>query len=527
MRRGGLTAAMLVIALRIAPATAADITLADTPVRLDVTSTTNASWHTRTAGSRSTHDGYGDLFERLNVGLATGPWLFSLRLDTSTFLSPPTPDVQDRYTVEKIWGGWTGRSWELGVGDAYVSFGRGLALSLRKIDELGVDTTLRGTKLLVHHGDFDGTLVAGFTNIQNVDEASGLSVDDPNDLIAGVQTRFTSGPLTTGAHAVAVAFNDAVGPLETHSFRDRYYQVGSTLDAPRLAEHVGFYLESVAQFRDTSAGDAENAGVGLYGSAVVYAGPATLLFEGKAYGDLEPIKPNLARPELASITYNNPPTVERVLQILENPQRNIYGGRARLDWTFSEHVVLNASYGLFRDDFGYMDPAAVAERRPGTIHDPYAGMEARWDSGRSHAFVTGGSRLVTLSGSNELVRSDVHADLDLAQALSENTSLEFHGLHTARRKYLSQILDERFHEGSALLALRFRTLWLAAGYDYTTEPVQPKRDYFNAILQWDLTTSSNLRLFAGSARGGLKCMSGVCRTVPPFEGVKLSATLRY
>jgi hypothetical protein len=97
----------------------------------------------------------------------------------------------------------------------------------------------------------------------------------------------------------------------------------------------------------------------------------------------------------------------------------------------------------------------------------------------------------------------------------------------ARRKYLSQILDEKFHEGSLLLALRFRTLWVAGGYDYTTEPVQPKRDYFNGTVQWDFTSSSNLRLFAGAARGGLKCMSGVCRTVPPFEGVKLSATLRY
>jgi len=28
-------------------------------------------------------------------------------------------------------------------------------------------------------------------------------------------------------------------------------------------------------------------------------------------------------------------------------------------------------------------------------------------------------------------------------------------------------------------------------------------------------------------RGGLKCVSGVCRVLPPFEGVKLSATLRF
>lgn len=525
MRRSRVAVAILVIAAESPPAVAADVMVGAEPVRLDVTSTTNAGWHTQVAGS-TPRPAYGELFERLNAGLTTGPWLLNVRLDTSSFLSAPR-DAQDHYTAEKVWAGWTGRSWELGIGDAYVSFGRGLALSLRKIDELGVDTTLRGTKLLVHRGDFEGTLVAGFTNIQNVDEASGSSVHDPNDVIAGAQTRFRVGPLTTGAHAVVVAFNDTVGPIETRPFRDRYYQLGTTLDAPRLSNDFGFYLESIAQFRDTEAGVAQNAGVGAYGSAVVYSGAATLLFEGKAYGDLEPIKPNLIRPEFASVAYNSPPTLERVAQILENPQQRIYGGRTRVDWAWSERLMVYGNYGLFRDDFGYTNPADVAERRPGTIHDPYAGAEGRWDAGRSHIFLSGGARLVTLSGSNELVRSDLHGELDASQVLAENTSVEVHGLHLARRKYLSQLLNEKFHEGSLLLALRHRRIWLAAGYDYTTEPVQPKRDYFNATLQWEVTPSSNIRIFAGAARGGLKCMSGVCRTVPPFEGVKLSATLRY
>jgi len=46
-------------------------------------------------------------------------------------------------------------------------------------------------------------------------------------------------------------------------------------------------------------------------------------------------------------------------------------------------------------------------------------------------------------------------------------------------------------------------------------------------VSWDITSSSSLRLFAGSARGGLRCVSGVCRVFPPFEGVKLTATLRF
>jgi hypothetical protein len=79
-----------------------------------------------------------------------------------------------------------------------------------------------------------------------------------------------------------------------------------------------------------------------------------------------------------------------------------------------------------------------------------------------------------------------------------------------------------------LAGARFRP-WVAVTgcYEYTTEPTQPKRDYFSGTAEWYVTPSSSVRLFVGSARGGLKCVSGVCRTFPPFEGVKLTATLRF
>src|SRR5687768_9066063 len=139
--------------------------------RFDLTSTTLAGWHT--------DRGYGELFERLNVVTGTDAWSMSFRLDTVTFLSESSPLIRDRYTFERASVGWAGRSIEVTAGDSYVSIGRGLALSLRTIDERGVDTVLRGAKLLVHEGPFSGTLAAGVSNTQNVDEATGKSVDDP------------------------------------------------------------------------------------------------------------------------------------------------------------------------------------------------------------------------------------------------------------------------------------------------------------------------------------------------------------
>ena len=487
---------------------------------VDVTATTTAGWHT--------DSDYGEIFGRLNVSRVQGDWRAGLRVDTATFVSPPTPAVAQRYTVEKLSLAWTGRAVEVTAGDAYVSFGRGLGLSLRKLDELGIDTTLRGAKLLVHHGDFSGTLSAGYANINNVDEATGTSADDPYDLVAGAQGQVTLDQRwSLGGYAAAVAFRDALGLVPGDAYTDRSYQLGVMVDAPRASERFGFYLEGMSQILRTEPAPGEPLGFGLYGAATAHLGRATLLFEGKAYGALTPLSPRIGASAFDAVSYNSPPTVERVLQVIENPHRDIAGGRLRFDWSFSPALLAFASYGVFRDWHGYADPDTVGEIEPGTIHDPYAGVEVRWNQARSWANGSAGWRVVMLDA-GAVVRGDGHLELDVAHALDDRWSLTLHVLHQERAKRESQILDETFREGTISAGFRVRPrLSVAGGYDYTTEPTQPQRDYFHANIGWDITPSSSLRLFAGSARGGLKCVSGVCRILPPFEGVKLTATLRF
>lgn len=481
---------------------------------------------TMTAGLHTNDDGHGELFGRLNASTGMDAWRIALRMDTATFLSPPSPSIDDRYTLEKVSLGWTGDALEVTAGDAYVSFGRGLALSLRKVDELGIDTTLRGAKISLREGNLDGTLAVGYANINNVDEATGTSIDDPYDLTAGVQALVRlADRLSLGAYGTAVAFHDPLGLLSGDPYRDRSFQLGIIADAPRLTDRFGFYLEAMGQAVRAEPAPEEPVGFGVYGAATGYFGPGTLLLEGKAYGALTPLSPRLDEPAFDIVAYNSPPTVERVLQVIENPQRNIAGGRVRFDWSFSPALLAYASYGLFRDWQGYADPATL-DIRPGTIHDPYIGAEARWDQARSWAIFSGGWRLVVLDAA-DVVRGDGHVELDVAQALDDRWSLTFHGVHQERKKHESPLLDHEFREGTLSVGFRVRPwITVAGGYDYTTEPTQPKRDYFHGTFAWDVTPSSSLRLFVGSARGGLKCVSGVCRVFPPFEGVKLTATLR-
>lgn len=495
----------------------------DSPFRLPVAiaAALDAGWHT--------DRDYGELFGRLNLSRAQGPWQAALRVDTATFVSPPSDEVADRYSLEKLSAGWTGRSLEVTAGDSYLTVGRGMALSLRKLDELGIDTTVRGGKLLLHQGPFGGTLAAGYANINNVDQTTGTGVDDTYDLISAAQGQVTLGErVALGGYGAAVAFRDSLGLVPSDHYTDRSYQLGVTVDGPRLSPHVGLYLEGMAQALRTEPAASDQVGFGLYGTATGYFGPATLLFEGKAYGALTPLHPDLENPAFDAVAYNNPPTVERVLQVIENPQRDIAGGRLRLDWTFCPGLIGHVNYGFFRDFLGYADPETMGEIKPGTIQDPYAGVEVRWDQARSFATTSAGWRTVNVDDSHDLVRGDGHVEVEASEAVGDRVSLTLQWIDTERRKRESALLDESFREGTLLVGVRLQPLiTVAGGYDYTTEPTQPRRDYWNGNVAWDITQSSSLRLFVGSARGGLKCVSGVCRVVPPFEGVKLTATLRF
>jgi hypothetical protein len=82
-------------------------------------------------------------------------------------------------------------------------------------------------------------------------------------------------------------------------------------------------------------------------------------------------------------------------------------------------------------------------------------------------------------------------------------------------------------ELSQLVALDVAPRYTVGGsFEYTGNPQFPPT-YFAGMLGYNISSSSNLSLFAGQRRGGLRCVSGVCRVYPPFEGIRLDATFRF
>src|SRR6185436_9141493 len=77
----------------------------------------------------------------------------------------------------KYFVSYESRSVDVTLGDGYAEFGRGLVLSLRKLDELSSDTTLRGARVtgrVKSSGlELSATALGGELNPLRIDAASG------------------------------------------------------------------------------------------------------------------------------------------------------------------------------------------------------------------------------------------------------------------------------------------------------------------------------------------------------------------
>ena len=281
--------------------------------------------------------------------------------------------------------------------------------------------------------------------------------------------------------------------------------------------------------------DQRHHGYALYGSLTAHKGPIALLLEVKHYWQLRrwtsSVDPSL--PEFKSIAYNQPPTAERLVTELVAPIYDVSGPRLRLDWRVRSWLVVYLSDAFF-DERGV----------PGGLyyHDPNGGLELRWNGGASHLFPSGGYRSEHCKSGPDAVdcRSGAiggdfqrigHVEWDFAQTLPHGLSLEAQGFALFRegdKTFDSAGRPSRWTEGNAYVAFKWTPhLVLTAGYEWTTRPSpRVNQNFFNGAVQYNFTTASSLRLFVGGTRGGLKCISGVCRDFPSFTGAQLELVVR-
>ena len=507
--------------------------------RIEVTESTGLAWHGDPGNGDASRAFFGEFVSRLNTRAEWGAWSVALRLDSSAWgstpqtgdrLARPGQDVsaaqplsastlRGRYEdhlvdpskgIEKLSLQYRGRMFEATLGDVYAQFGRGLTLSLRKLDELGQDTTLLGGQTIVRTGAFTATLLAGVTNTQNLDPATGRYLNDPRDRIAAGRAEWRWGRAKTGLHVVTgqPATNASALAIKP----DRITRTGLTFDAPRLTDRLGLYAEYA--LRADRLTDEAVPGHATYAAVTLADGPTTWTLEGKDYRRYAVW--TASNDPLKATAYMQPPTLERVIMPLST-NSDTTAARLRWDRAFGPKASLTTTF-----EIGRLAPTADARHRllDGTLEGRLFG-----DEGGTHLF-----GLLSLRDETDVVTGEreerlVSIESDGGKALSDGWSVEAQELVWVRSK---PALGE-WEEGQAAVALKKASkLALTAGYEFTTlASEQQNRHHFgNVAVLWYLSSASSVRLFAGSQRPGLRCVSGLCRQFPAFNGVRLEFVLR-
>jgi hypothetical protein len=508
------------------------------PVREDGTATGNPS-----------DDYFGAIKNRLNIGITAPGIDVGLRVDTSTyrFLMPgwmgDDNDVQ-RTERERLWylrhdvtqdadGGYghvgdyrlerayaaieLGADWRLTAGDFNVQIGRGLALSLRKLDELGIDNALRGIRIDGRVVDrVDLSLMSGLVNVTNVDDRFNLIAEDPLDRVSAA--RVAVGLWSFNRASLHTVFlqsraEDAVSP-DTVVY-------GGTLEFDDLPWGLRFYAEANGIRRSLVGGEAEN-GFAIFADLSATFGPVTLGLEYKDYEDFT-VRGSGTDAGGVAWEYNRPPMADLDDQLIEVFD-DVRGGRIR-----GEVVVYDGIAILF----GFAGADDLNEGEYDANHDAvhgYGGFDLSFADGRYTVRGIAGYRHAweTFAGETQAYRTLVHLKLEAHLHLWGPLSLGASVLHEEwSQRDIEDMID--FRRGTTALSLD----WAGVGgifgtFEYDTQVDREGFDnYFYAGgIQWFALDWLTVRARGGSQRGGKKCVAGVCRDYPPMAGARLEVVFR-
>lgn len=472
---------------------------------------------------------------------------------------------------------------EAALGDFYAQFGRGLVLSVRKQDELSSDTTIRGVRLSgqLRHRElrFKLTALGGNVNPLRIDSSSGrflgvqrtgrgglASVTEvlmphvvsndfvPNprptylpDMVYGAQFEVKHRWVQLSLHGVGfergcLDTGEGCAPLSADFSRSAHTvrQGAVALEFPNLADMGSAYVEYARQGLDFGALEAGHTGDALYGTASFALAPFATTLEAKHVRGYQTVAAGIdtgRAPEFSPIVYNLVPTTHPVWNDtqFENFGTCVTGGRLRNDLALLPGLGWFASVGYYHT-YGEVGPAQCvpSANNLNRIWDVNQGLETSSRGGKSTSQVLIGARTddtrvarVDDAGqSSTNYYREVYVRYDVVRWIGGQSSIQLQGWHRRRHQLLGGP-DHPWLQGITTTALQLGASWnFALGVEYDQNPALPGT-YFSGQVRYNIDPSNNVNLFVGQQRGGLRCVSGVCRVFPPFEGVKLESTLRF
>jgi peroxiredoxin len=508
------------------------------------------------ANGRSTDDKVFALINRLSIGAATGPFRMGIRSDNTIF---PGYNREERckgkslsecqwegdHRIERFWLQYRTRQLELRAGDFYQSMGSGLVFSVRKIDELGLDTSLRGGLARGRIGPVTITGLGGKTNIQNIELLEVGRIDDPDDVIAGGEvTLALPHNMTVGVRGLYVDYKEAPGGVKDEGD----WVAGGSFAIRNIADMLSIVVEGAFIRNLTTSnltGQNRDAdGYAVYSNVVITPAEGfSLLLEFKDYHRFQLQNPSSALP----IVYHEPPTLERFDQIVPTAF-NATGGRLKVEYYIKPIGLLvfaNGIYYGFSDssDQTFDEPVDNFGDKASSVLHAYAGVEKRWKSGH-YINISGGWRNEGVNkpaeGAPGFTRRLWHVESDIQIPLSGKHAVGLRTNHRTEEKLDGKSDTKKFVRGDVALTYSFAPN-LSVGLVWTYQTENPEKDdngnpipggqeefgnVFGEVV-YRISDWGQISLGGGRMTGGIICVSGVCRTLPPFFGVRSEFVARF
>lgn len=472
------------------------------------------------------------LINRLNLQGTKGDFLYGIRYDVEAYFEKETYSI--KYVPEKIFFQIDRRNWDLRLGDFYTSLGRGLTLTVLKNDQFGEDTTIQGAIGNFKTNYFSMRLLGGFVNegdsldfkperAQKPEPEFGqrdllfgtaITTGHPNYFILG--GNFVHGELPVPEDAEHPEFEDA----------DSIDLFSATLEAPDFWYGNFFGEYSWLEYKNNrqQLDDEEYEGRGAYAGLTFYGGPITIIGEYQDYF-------------LFDFEYHEPPNLEyEKTTFTHGPiTDDLIGTRGRLDVVVPgpETLLYGAYYCSWTHDWtpdplvNSLDDHYSKEGQVKWVEHAYGGIEQIF-SNAAFLFGSGGFREISEG-------RWVHGEIDAGGPVANQHQLSA-GLH------VKQFEGRGFDEGTeyvayaGILEYAFSPYLIITGtYENSDEPTAAgveetdKKDphFYSGQIMIEPVQQVRIGLFYGREKGGLQCVGGMCRTVPPFEGARLDLQLRF
>lgn len=475
---------------------------------------------------------------------------------------------------------------QITIGDFYAQFGRGFVLSVRKDDALASDTTIRGARssfsTRVEKTRIKGIALAGSANPLRIDDASGRYLGTHESVREGFQlvteagmphaidtdfTPRTDDCLTSATCSYApdnlygaqievappgLRFSTQASLLTRHTILSqdvvrashRIFTASQTLEFPSVVDFGSLYLEGAGQERaydreQVPGVSPSEAGYALYGNLDLHAGVLGFVFEGKHYRAFYPLSAGISTSrarEFNQLQYSRLPTTEPVWNTTQFESFNTCtsGGRGKMDVHLSSTTSVFGWVGRYHTwaESVSNEECEIAPEYENRVWDFATGTEISSNDRRSRTELSVGVRddkTARNLGSEEepthVFYRESYARYDALFHVSGPYSLQFQGWHRYQHQTIGGPVEPWF-VGQTLSALEIAP-WgnFAFGFEYDTDPRTPNV-YFNGQVTYRMTSASNVSLFVGQRRGAQRCVAGVCRVFPPFEGARLDLTMR-